>query len=379
VQEQRWAPYCVQFQDLNFERRLVEYSRPDGSFCSKWVPVGMPRIDPQWVKTVFYLFRRNPESGEIDKDPSGTGFFVLRSSTELAGYSHWYAVSNWHVTHDLGASIIRINALHGNHRFIEFDPIEWLFERDGDDLSIIDVTENLQGSLAEAWVVDERNFISKERYDDLMIDIGEDTIMVGLFSAHHGGERNIPSARFGNISMMPSDKALVKQPNHVQRPSYLVDTRSRGGYSGSPVFVYRTPDADIRRGIRPLPLTQQNVLFALLGVHCGQFWEPVKVRKAPKRAEAVGVPILEGDDLRIEGGMTIVIPAWEISSLLDREELEMKRKDRDKKRRGSWERLPVPEAEGEAVSPPANDVNPKHREDFKSLLHAAVQKRESED
>lgn len=379
----RWGPYRVGFQDLSFDRALAPCLRPSGAVNLGWVPVGMPRIDHEWVKTVFYLFRRNPKTGEIDEGPQGTGFFVLRPSTELSGLSHFYAVSNWHVTHDLGASIIRVNSPYDDHRFIELDPSEWTFERDGDDLSVIDVTESVADTFQSYWYVDERAFIGRQKYDELMIDVAEDTMMIGLFAGHHGGDTNIPSVRFGNISMLPSEKAPVKQPNHVLRPSYLVDTRSRGGYSGSPVFVYRTPDGDIRRARRSLPLRQiENVLFGLLGVHCAQFSETVRVRKATKgeaigevAGEAVGDPIREGDALRIEGGMTIVVPAWRISDLLDRPEFKMRRKDRDEKRRASWEKLPVPEAEGESASPPASDENSNHQEDFKRLLGEAARKR----
>jgi hypothetical protein len=300
----------------------------------------MPRIDHTWSSSVFYLFRRDPRTGEIEDEPQGTGCFVLRPSKELPGLSHWYAV---------------------NHRMIELDPSEWAFDANGDDLSAVDITESLEGTAAENWYVFEPDFISRERYDDLMIDIGEDTMMAGLFASHSGGERNIPSVRFGNISMTPNEKALVEQLNGIKRPSYLVDTRSRGGYSGSPVFVYRTPDGDLRRGRRQHPtaiiMTRDNMLFALLGIHCGQFWEPAQVRKA-RAAEAMGDVIHEGDVLRREGGMTIVVPAWRISELLDRKEFEMQRKERDERRRPWWEKLPVPEAEPESAVPLASDENP---------------------
>jgi hypothetical protein len=342
----------------------------------------MPRIDHTWSSSVFYLFRRDPRTGEIEDEPQGTGCFVLRPSKELPGLSHWYAVSNWHLTHQAGASIIRVNSWYDNHRMIELDPSEWAFDANGDDLSAVDITESLEGTAAENWYVFEPDFISRERYDDLMIDIGEDTMMAGLFASHSGGERNIPSVRFGNISMTPNEKALVEQLNGIKRPSYLVDTRSRGGYSGSPVFVYRTPDGDLRRGRRQHPtaiiMTRDNMLFALLGIHCGQFWEPAQVRKS-RAAEAKGDVIHEGDVLRLQGGMTIVVPAWRISELLDRKEFEMQRKERDERRRPLWEKLPVPEAEPESAVPLASDENPTHVEDFTRLVDMAARKRKPDD
>ncbi|WP_316234918.1 MULTISPECIES: hypothetical protein [unclassified Bradyrhizobium] len=301
--------------------------------------IQMPRIDHFWTNTVFYLYRLNPRTGIIDASPSGTGCFVQRPS-RLTGLSHMYAISNWNVTQDGGGSIIRINKPYGSTFNIELNPEDWIFDPKGDDLSAVDVTDHLFGNFDEVWVVDEENdFVSQSKFDDLRIGVGEDTVMLGMFSGHHGGDRNIPSARFGNISMLPSDKALVQQPNGVRRPSYLVDIRSRGGYSGSPVFVYRTLAGDLRRGARLWPADAENHLFALLGIHCAQFRERIEVRKATS-AEAAGDPILENDTLYIEGGTTVVIPAWRISELLDRPEFEATRADRDQKRRIAWERLP---------------------------------------
>jgi hypothetical protein len=124
--------------------------------------------------------------------------------------------------------------------------------------------------------------------------------------------------------------------------AHLVDTRSRTGFSGSPVFVYRNPTSDLRSLWNKIPnldsgyhFNQQgNILFALLGVHCGQFWESVDIKKAKNRKskQAMGDPILEGDELQIQGGMTIVIPAWRITELLENPELAEKRDEWDEKR-----------------------------------------------
>src|ERR1700730_10815269 len=54
------------------------------------------------------------------------------------------------------------------------------------------------------------------------------------------------AARFGNISLLASDDAPIEQPNQQRRPSHIFDMRSRPGFSGSPVFVYRTPSGDLR-------------------------------------------------------------------------------------------------------------------------------------
>ena len=241
----------------------------------------MPRLNSSRIKRViFYLFRTE---GDRHIGPSGTGFFVQRRSHAVAGLSHIYAVTNQHVTQNekIKASSIRLNCDNAS-RFLDFSQHQWLSDAQ-DDLSAIDVTEYLRRHGDEFDCVEENGqFVTQGVVDEFFLDIGEDVIMVGLFSSHYGGDRNKPTARFGNISMMPDPNALIEQPNGVKRPSYLVDTRSRGGYSGSPVFVFRTPTADLRysqRRIDPnshhIVEAHRNVLFGLLGIHCAQYPESV--------------------------------------------------------------------------------------------------------
>src|SRR5258707_1186988 len=66
--------------------------------------------------------------------------------------------------------------------------------------------------------------------------VGDDTFMIGLFLDHAGVTTNVPSARFGNISMLPNPRATIRQSTGYDGVSYVVDMHSRTGFSGSPVF-----------------------------------------------------------------------------------------------------------------------------------------------
>jgi hypothetical protein len=58
---------------------------------------------------------------------------------------------------------------------------------------------------------------------------------------HAGKFENMPSVRFGNISMLPNEREPIEDDNLKLRRNqvgYLVEARSRSGYSGSPVFIY---------------------------------------------------------------------------------------------------------------------------------------------
>jgi hypothetical protein len=287
----------------------------------------MPRIHPQLADCVFFLFRENPETGKVE-GPFGTGFLVSRPLKPRVHYL--YAVTNWHVAVQLGASIIRLNTKEGETRYLEYDPADWVFNAD-DDLAILDINDDLRATDAVSYI-SEWDFLAAELWSRSGLTIGDDTFMIGLFADHHGEDWNVPCARFGNVAMLSSFHAKLEMANGSKQPCYLVDTHSRGGFSGSPVFVYRTSGADLTRlderdnfGI-PKPT---NVLFALLGIHCRQFYEEIEFRKSAEiEIEHSRQPILDGDKLRVPSSMTIVLPAWRISTLLDSEELAMNRKKR---------------------------------------------------
>jgi hypothetical protein len=347
----------------------------------------MPKIRPELADAVFFLYRDNPKTGERD-GPWGTGFIVGRRSTAHPSLKHYYGVSNWHVTNDLGASILRINTKDG-HRFIELGPEDWQFMRNGDDLSICSLINEEKLGDQVAHVTDEV-FVDHEFIDKLEVNFGEDAFMIGLYAEQHGGERNTPAARFGNLALLADDKAPIEQPNGIMRPSHLVDMRSRSGFSGSPVSLYRIPENDLsmlgypprRPKHLPLPgsgLHQFSKFIALLGVHCGQYWDKVEVtKKPPSKHNRLGDPIHEGDNLYIQGAMNIVVPAWRITELLNQEVFEVARKDRDERLADAAMRRARPES---AVkdAPQANDVPPSDREAFTHLVNAAARKRELKD
>jgi hypothetical protein len=75
---------------------------------------------------------------------------------------------------------------------------------------------------------------TQDRIKENEIDGGDDLFYIGLFSHHHGRDRNIPIVRVGNIAALPAEQI---QTAKYKMDGYLVESRSIGGLSGSPVFV----------------------------------------------------------------------------------------------------------------------------------------------
>ena len=374
----------------------LSYWPRSGAICEAdiWsLGTGMPKLRSDLANAAFFLYREDPQTGKRT-GPHGTGFiYGVKSERFPNQLKHYYGVSNWHLTNDLGASIIRINTESG-HRFIDLGPEDWQFIPSGDDLSICSlIDEEKKGDQVAhvtSGVIVDHEFIEK-----LEVGFGEDVFMIGLYADQHGGDKNTPAVRFGNLSLLADEKAPIEQPNGMMRPSHLVDMRSRTGFSGSPVSLYRIPDNDLSTlGSPPKPprntplpsgYHQRSRLIALLGVHCGQYWDKVEVRKSPPtRRNRVGDPIAEGDNLYIPGAMNIVVPAWRITELLNLEVFQLARKERDERLADAVLKRAKPEFVDVKDVPETNDAgsnntNPKHREDFTRLVGAAARKPAQED
>jgi hypothetical protein len=373
--------HAVNSWDLEFARERVRCASAIGAPVHHWIPFGMPKLKRDIFNAVFYLYREEPTPSGKNKitGPWGTGSVIGRPIDGTRFY-HLYGVTNRHIAHKAGASIIRINTKDGKTRCLEYQPDDWQFIPQQDDIAVVDITDDLVGDDDEIALIGEREFISEKILGSHEIGPGDDVFMIGLFSDAHGGKRNVPIVRFGNIAMIANNNVLIEENSDLpMRPCHLTDMRSKAGFSGSPVFVYRIPEMDLDRPPgSPLQLKSGQKFLALLGIHCGQFWERTKVYKdSMRKNEGLGDPIKEGDALYIQGAVNIVIPAWRITEVLDLKEFDVERKKREPRLREEDLRLPQPESA--EVASPTDDVNHNHLEDFKRLVDVAARKRTRDD
>jgi hypothetical protein len=204
----------------------------------------------------------------------------------------------------------------GKIAIFDFDPIEWHFLPQLGDIA---VSPNLplNEDLHEFSVMGTNFFVTDEMVGSKSIGVGDDVFMVGRFVDHDGGTNNVPAVRFGSISVMPT--IMKEEPNSHKSESYCIDLHSRTGFSGSPVFVYRTIGTDLNEIFRTktVTLSSGSVFVNLLGIHWGQFPEAWKDA--------------QGNLIRGLSGMTCVIPAKRIVKLLNTEKLRKERQADDQK------------------------------------------------
>jgi hypothetical protein len=289
----------------------------------------MPVLAPNLEKCVFYLFREDPNTGD-PTSLNGTGFLVARQSQALPYTYHVYGVSNRHVV--ANSSTLRINTRKGETRFLRYEPADWIWS-DTSDLAVVDVTEQLDFSTETglwgdeiSWV-DEKDFVPKPERSPYGISIGDNTIMLGLFADHSESKLNIPVGRFGSVAAIPNElnPVSVGASDSLACPSYLNDIRSRSGFSGSPVWVWRTPLDDMNyykdaQGIWAKMHHTSRSFLALIGIHRGQFPDRVHIKLTAENS---------WHEAEIPSSMTVVVPAWEISTLLDSPRFKAQADNRD--------------------------------------------------
>ena len=281
----------------------------------------MPRIPPKFLNCVTYFYE-DEVAARFGYNPRGTGFFIA-SPTVIEGRSFPYLVTNQHIIKE-GLHTLRLEKRDGDgFNTLTIEPSKW-FSLDKYDIAVTPLSATLQRehqmSLAHTSV-----FLTQERKEKEKIGVGEDVFMVGLYVDLPALGKRPPSVRFGNISMDPYP---IEQFDGSVADSYCIDMRSRGGYSGSPVFVYRTPGYDLEDQLAP-NLSKASFLLSganhlsLLGIHWGQFpeiWEVTSEGNLKDEAGASEVkePLLtDGKYIKGLSGMTCVLPAWSILEVLD--------------------------------------------------------------
>jgi hypothetical protein len=151
-------------------------------------------------------------------------------------------------------------------------------------------------------------FLSSEVIAKECVGPGDDVCFPGLFSMHPGEVANIPIVRVGNIAAMPAEPIKTKGEGGWLQPPYLVEARSIGGLSGSPVFWHRGAGRVKSGGFH----LNQGPLLYLLGLVHGHYAET----ELPW--DSSNDVLLDAAETRsLNTGIAIVVPASDILSTLN--------------------------------------------------------------
>jgi hypothetical protein len=266
----------------------------------------MPRIPTEMLDTVFYLYP-SVEAAHAGHAAGGTGVFVGFDLEGLPGREITYACSNKHVVGKLGCSVIRINKPDGAPEIIDSDPAQWTFDPNN-DLAAVAFGKSPNSKIK---TIPLRMFITHDDVKDGTVGPGDEVFMVGRFVNHDGLLVNVPSVRFGHASMMP---LAIRHPDGYSQESFAVEMLSRPGYSGSPVWSYRTPYQFSSSEVPDGPSTAK-----LLGLVWGFVMDRAEVKEEIIAAVS-GTSSDQRNTVRYVStntGMNGVVPAWHLRRLLE--------------------------------------------------------------
>ena len=264
------------------------------------------RIHDALLKCTGFISR-----DEHDFDYRSSAFVVSVPVDERYGVMH--IVTAKHVAARLqeGKAIIGMNGRNGRPIWMRNDfQVPWFFHPDETvDVAVL--------PMATRWLKDydyqdvsTKRFLRDDQVSQLGIGVGDETFNVGLFTPFIGEARFTPLVRTGVISMMPTGR--IPHPQFGSMEAYLIEGRSIGGLSGSPVFVRETLNLQIGKSPEEVRLCSVLGDFYLLGLLSGH-WNVATNSKTGNQ------------DLNT--GISIVVPAEKIMGALFSEELSTARSE----------------------------------------------------
>jgi hypothetical protein len=284
----------------------------------------MPRVPDGILESVFYLYEtaQDADNGEHN---GGTGFLVSVQRDDQSPKT-LYAVSNRHVVGPapLGhATVARVNTADGNYEIL--DALTWKPHDDGDDVAIARIelgTESVYSSIRSTQLLrpDDLDIGTSASSPSRIFGPGNEVLLVGRSADHEGRERNYPVVRFGNIAMMPSEP--IGNELGFDQESFIVESRSFGGFSGSPVIVY--PEAFITEdGVFDTYVGMRTWLLGIVWGHADLFQRVLESDQETPHQDKLWV--------KQNSGLMYVVPSWKLLDMLmtDEEIAFRAKRDRD--------------------------------------------------
>ncbi|HWD92654.1 MAG TPA: hypothetical protein VG938_09915 [Verrucomicrobiae bacterium] len=280
---------------------------------------------PDVIKKAVVFIGIQAEPGDIKF--CGTGFFISMPSTRVPNHNFIYLITARHVVEGINGRdfYVRLNTKDGkSHTFQGDNQVTWWYHPNDNEHKKTDVavyfmlfprglTQKLDFSAIPSVSILTDELIKSEGVGD-----GDEVCIAGLFSHHSGNEKNLPIIRTGNIAMMPDEPITANRYGKME--SYLIECKSIGGLSGSPVFALK-PTA-VLLGNSPVQTTQWKMF--LLGLIHGHFNSP---------ENKMDTTIEDSEETRkMNVGIAIVTPAKKILEIINHEGLAKYRHEMEEKK-----------------------------------------------
>jgi len=303
-----------------------------------WVPLEGGRYDPELLTPWFalpeflgmavndsvrkcVLFLGTKEKGKFR--PRATAFVA---SIREGDFGWRYLVTAEHVISGLTTKgheiLVRSNLKNGTVAENKLSNGRWWFHPDNErhptDVAVIPIDfSDDEDFLAIPLNLDTSMAATQLALSAGPVTVGHEVYITGLFRSHYGQQQNVPIVRIGNIAMMRGEMVYTKYCGYTD--AYLIEARSIGGLSGSPVFL----NIPFITRSNSLGFPIQNERTHLLGLMHGHFDVQNLVEDIVTDADSDD----NGTGTGINTGIGVVIPVEKISETLDHPDLREMRKE----------------------------------------------------
>jgi hypothetical protein len=208
---------------------------------------------------------------------------------------------------------MRVNLASGKADLIDLPPLSQWLHMDGDASDVAALRMGLDDRF-DLTPIANTMWATRDVIDTERVGIGEEIVVTGLFTKHYGSQQNLPICRSGVIAAMPTDP-LVDRESGDPYLAYLIELRSLGGLSGSPVFIRLDPYRAYNKHL--------HTRYYLLGLIRGHWDTPL-----------AGPVTFGGEAGEVNMGIAIVTPTTELCRILyEEDEVQVRRKsERDAER-----------------------------------------------
>ena len=282
---------------------------------------GDMRVDERIRKAVVFLGRRVDGVRFV---PYGTGFVAVTYDGDIAFQQ---IVTARHVIEDIDSDTIwaRVNTHHGPAELLPLASDHCHFHPD-DQVDVAVVPGVIPKDRFDILhIPSEEQQLTEEAIEQHSIGVGDEVFIAGMFVSRLGEARNLPIIRIGNIAAMPEEKIETELGYH---DAYLIEARSIGGLSGSPVFVQMAPLRLLQGVVTPTEGSSQYLMGIALGHHrietTQDSWE---LRSSECADDEDAERERLGRLIPLNSGIGIVLPTSYIIGAIRQDNLVQKRKE----------------------------------------------------
>jgi hypothetical protein len=262
-------------------------------------------------KTIGFIGYEHQQTHEFV--PAGSFFFLGHDPVDGSWTSpRVYAVTARHVISGLNSKAVQEVLLRLNPKdrsaslIVDKIPIDKWFVDPTDDSIDVAITEKGIPANVDHMVIAVSMCATDDKLRHHDVELGDEVFISGLFTHYYGNKRNIPIVRVGNLAALGEEKIRTKSFGEIV--GYLVEARSTGGLSGSPVFLnlgpFRVISGQIKRS------TSGSAICLLLGLVHGHFQQTNSIDGSEDA-------LADATIRAINQGIAIVVPAKSILAVID--------------------------------------------------------------